>query len=58
MIEELYKLIGTMSKRKFAQKYGIPIRTLEDWLAGRRTPTDYVVALLSKVVEYEKMLVK
>ena len=56
MIEKLKELIGDMSQRGFSQKYGIPLRTLEEWLAGRRTPPSYVIDLLAKVIEYEKFL--
>jgi len=43
------------SRKKFSDAYGIPVRTLEEWEAGRRTPPDYVVRLLSYVVEIEVM---
>lgn len=31
----------------FSREYDIPLRTLEDWNADRRTPPDYVLELLS-----------
>ena len=39
------------SKADFAREYNIPLRTLEDWLAGRRTPPQYVVDLLAAAEE-------
>lgn len=30
-----------LSQRAFAESIGIPLRTLEDWLAGKRTPNSY-----------------
>ena len=35
-IRELRESIG-MNRRQFSEHTGIPIRTLEDWEAGRRT---------------------
>ena len=40
-----------LSRSEFSRRYGIPIRTLEDWEAGRRTPPEYVVSLLERVVK-------
>ena len=42
-----------LNRREFSDKYGIPVRTLEEWEAGRRTPPEYVVMLLSYVVEFQ-----
>lgn len=42
-----------LNRREFSDKYGIPVRTLEEWEAGRRTPPEYVVRLLSYVVEFQ-----
>ena len=38
-----------LSQRKFAEKYGIPRRTLEDWESGAHHCPDYVVRLLARV---------
>ena len=45
-IKELRESIG-MSRKEFSEHTGIPVRTLEDWEAGRRTPPDYVLRLLA-----------
>ena len=42
-----------LNRREFSDKYGIPVRTLEEWEAGRRTPPEYVVRLLSYMVEFQ-----
>ena len=39
-----------LSQVKFAQHYGIPRRTLEDWEAGVGRPGEYVLALLDRAV--------
>ena len=38
-IKELRESIG-MSRKEFSEHTGIPVRTLEDWEAGRRTPPE------------------
>lgn len=48
--EEIRSIAG-MSRAAFSRKYGIPIRTLEEWDAGRRTPSDWVMDLLERVVK-------
>ena len=49
-IKEIRALTG-LSQAKFAEKYGIPKRTLEEWEAGRMTPPQYTVDLLERVVK-------
>lgn len=40
-----------LSQTKFGEKYGIPMRTIQDWEAGIRKPPEYVVTLLERVVK-------
>ena len=40
-----------LSQAKFAEMYGIPRRSLENWEAGSRVPPDYVIDLLRFKVE-------
>lgn len=44
-----------LSIQKFADKYGIPFRTLQDWELGNRVPPEYVVDMLAKVVDIENV---
>lgn len=44
-IKKLRKEAG-MTQKAFSEFFGIPVRTLQDWEAGVRTPPDYVVRLL------------
>lgn len=53
----LRKRVG-MSRKAFSEHTGIPVRTLEDWEAGRRTPPDYVPRLLEYRIKYEEMVRK
>ena len=38
--------IANLSQRSMAEKYGIPLRTWEDWESGRRRMPDYLLRLL------------
>lgn len=49
-IKELRTLTG-LSQKAFSDKYEIPKRTIEDWEAERRTPPEYVIKLLERVVK-------
>ena len=44
-----------MSRKEFAEHLGIPLRTIEDWEAGRRTPPDYIPRLISYQLKYEEL---
>lgn len=47
-----------MNRKKFSMHVGIPVRTLEDWEAGRRTPPEYIPRLISYQFKYEKLMRK
>lgn len=47
-IKTIRKKAG-MTQVRFAEKYGIPKRTLESWEMGERTPPEYIVNLLEKI---------
>jgi len=51
-LKELRKELG-LSQAKFAEKWGIPKRTIEDWEAGRREVKDYIVSMMCQIVEFE-----
>lgn len=44
--ERREKLLG-ISRAEMHRRYQIPLRTLEDWEAGKYKPTDYVESLLA-----------
>lgn len=39
-----------ISRAEFSRRYNIPIRTLEDWDAGKNKPPQYVMDLLERAV--------
>ena len=54
-IIDLFKHTG-MSQIEFSRRLGIPYRTIQDWLAQKRTPPDYVVKLLEYYLINEDVL--
>lgn len=53
-IRELRESVGE-SRREFSEHLGIPVRTIEDWEAGRRTPPEYIPRLIAYQLELEKL---
>ena len=42
--------------KEFSVHTGIPVRTLEDWEAARRTPPEYIPRLIDYQLKYEKLM--
>lgn len=51
--ERIRKILN-ISRAEFSRRYHIPVRTLEEWDAGRATPPVYVVELLERAVREDK----
>ncbi|MCH5256556.1 MAG: transcriptional regulator [Lachnospiraceae bacterium] len=45
-----------LNRKAFSEHFGIPLRTIEDWEAGRRTPPEYIPRLIKYQIEYEKLV--
>lgn len=56
-IRELRESIG-LTRKEFSEHIGIPVRTLEDWEAGRRNPPEYIPRLIAYQLEYEELIRK
>lgn len=54
-IKELREGTG-MTRKEFSQHTMIPVRTIEDWEAGRRTPPEYIPRLIEYQLKYEKVM--
>ena len=54
-IKDLRESTG-MSRKEFSEHTGIPVRTLEDWEAGRRTPPEYIPRLIAYQLKYEELV--
>ena len=48
--KEIRALLG-ISRAEFSRRYGIPVRTLEEWDAGRHLAPEWVMSLLERVVK-------
>ena len=44
-----------MNKKEFAEYFGIPYRTLQDWELGNRKAPDYVYNMIGKIIELTGM---
>lgn len=55
--EKIRRLIREtgLSQREFSEHFGIPLRTVEDWAAGRRKPPEYIPRLIAYQIAYEKL---
>lgn len=50
---DLRTLLDTyhLTQAAFARRFGIPLRTVESWCRGLRTPPPYVLRLLTEALE-------
>ena len=54
IIKELRNQTG-LNRKDFSAYSGIPLRTIEDWEAGRRTPPEYIPKLIAYQLKYEEL---
>ena len=52
-LSKILRGITEMTQKQFAAYFEIPVRTLEDWDAGKSSPPVYVLSLLQRVILYE-----
>lgn len=43
-----------LTQQRFADLFGIPKRTIEDWEGGRRNPPDYLINLIKFFLEHQQ----
>jgi DNA-binding transcriptional regulator YiaG len=43
-----------LSQTALAKRFGIPLRTVQDWHSDRRTPPDYVVGMMIEILERDR----
>jgi DNA-binding transcriptional regulator YiaG len=55
IIQNIRRKTG-LSRTEFSQKYGIPLRTLEEWESGRRTPPEYIPRMLAYYVYFSETI--
>nr|DAU78516.1 MAG TPA: putative transcriptional regulator [Caudoviricetes sp.] len=51
-LKELRKELG-LSQAKFAERFGIPLRTIQDWEYGKREVRSYIVDMMCRIIELE-----
>lgn len=54
-VKALRSLTG-LSQSRFALRYSVPVRNLQQWENGARTPLEYVVCMLAYIVIGEVVL--
>lgn len=52
-IKSLCEAYG-INQTDLARRFDIPLRTVQDWYAGRRKPPAYVVNMLTDLLEYDR----
>ena len=52
-VAELCKHYG-LSQTELARRFEIPLRTVQDWHAGRRKAPNYVVSMIDRLLQLEK----
>ena len=52
-IKQLRKNTG-LSQSKFAARFGVPVRTLQQWEQGQSAPPEYVVRMIAYILQLEK----
>lgn len=45
-----------MNRREFAEYFGIPYRTMQDWELGNRKVPEYLLRLMAYKVSMEKLM--
>lgn len=52
-IREICEKYG-MTQTGLSRQFEIPLRTVQDWYAGKRVPPEYVVKMIVRLIEIEK----
>lgn len=53
IIRELRRETG-LNRKQFSEHFQIPLRTVEEWEAGRRKPPEYIPRLIKYQILYEQ----
>ena len=51
-LKELREHFGELTQKKLAELTRIPLRTIEDWSTGKRTPSAYMLELIACKLRY------
>lgn len=53
IIKELRRETG-LSQKKFADKFEIPVASLQNWETGRTAPPPYIIFMIKQILQFEK----
>lgn len=51
-IKELRERTG-LSQRKFAEKFDIPLKTIQTWEFGASEPRPYIISMIVRILDFE-----
>lgn len=54
-ISELFLETG-MTQKEFSEYLSIPLRTIENWLTGKRVPPEYLIELIEYKLKKERLI--
>lgn len=54
-ISELFLETG-MTQKEFSEYLEIPLRTIENWLTGKRVPPEYLIELIEYKLKKERLI--
>ena len=48
-----FRLSTGLSQSKFAEYFGLPVRSIQEWEQGRKNPPSYLLELLKRIWNLE-----
>lgn len=52
LLKEVLEKYG-YTQTSFSKAFNIPLRTVQNWVSGERTPPSYVLEMIVKILELE-----
>ena len=50
------RISAGLTQKEFSSIYQIPVRTVQNWEAGKRRPPAYIVYILQRLVDYDAQM--
>ena len=44
----------SLSQTALAKRFGVPLRTVQNWAGGQRTAPDYVINMMVELLKYDR----
>lgn len=45
-----------MNQKQFAERFNIPVKTVQNWEYGRSVPPIYVIGMIETIINLERMI--